>query len=106
MLALLQIGEMDLAEDEMRSQLQGANPDLAAGLLGIAQSFQLPSISLGLGVMAEQRDNVQADTDLYPLRPLDPQGRLHHGPGPALCPGAPGVRASTSGPGAVPAPPG
>ena len=73
-LALLQIGEMDLAEDEMRSLLQGANPDLAAGLLGIAQSFQLPSISLGLGVMAEQRDNVQADTDLYPLVHWAPKG--------------------------------
>ena len=73
-LALLQIGEMDLAEDEMRTQLQGANPDLAAGLLGIAQSFQLPSISLGLGVMAEQRDNVQADTDLYPLVHWTPKG--------------------------------
>jgi len=73
-LALLQVGEMGLAEDEMRGLLRDANPDLAAGLLGIAQSYQLPSIALGLGVMAEQRTSVRADADLYPLFHWKPKG--------------------------------
>jgi soluble lytic murein transglycosylase-like protein len=73
-LALLQVGEMGLAEDEMRGLLRGASPDLASGLLGIAQSYQLPSIALGLGVMAEQRTNVRADVDLYPLFHWKPKG--------------------------------
>src|SRR5215468_4273607 len=73
-LALLQVGEMGLAEDEMRGLLRGASPDLASGLLGIAQSYQLSSISLGLGVAAEQRTNIRADADLYPLIHWKPKG--------------------------------
>jgi soluble lytic murein transglycosylase len=73
-LALLQVGQTGLAEDEMRGLLRGANADLAAGLLGIAQSYQLSSISLGLGVMAEQRSSIRADADLYPLFHWQPKG--------------------------------
>ncbi len=73
-LALIQIGEMGLAEDEMRGLLRGAGPDLAAGLHGIAQAYQLPSVALGLGIIAEQRPNVRADADLYPLPHWAPPG--------------------------------
>src|SRR5262249_9317567 len=61
-------------EDEMRGLLPAANADLASGLLGIAQAYQLSSASLGLGVMAEQQDNVRADADLYPMFRWKPQG--------------------------------
>jgi soluble lytic murein transglycosylase len=73
-LALLQIGEANLAEDEMLTLLPSAGPDLAAGLHAIAQSYQLPSIALGFGVMAERQRSVRADADIYPLPHWQPAG--------------------------------
>ncbi len=58
----------------MRGLLRSASPDLAAGLLAIAQSYQLPSIALGLGVIEEQRPNMRADAELYPLTRWKPAG--------------------------------
>jgi soluble lytic murein transglycosylase len=73
-LGLLQIGELALAEQEMQTLLRSAGPDLAAGLHAVAQVYQLPSISLGLGVLAEQQPNVRADADLYPVPHWKPAG--------------------------------
>ena len=47
---------------------------LVAGLHAVAQIYQLPSISLGLGVLAEQQANVHADADLYPVPHWRPAG--------------------------------
>jgi soluble lytic murein transglycosylase len=73
-LALLQLGETGMAEDEMRGLLRQANPDLAAGLRGIAQLYQLPSVALGLGALADQQPNTRADAELYPLPHWRPNG--------------------------------
>ena len=73
-LGLLQIGEPGLAEQEMQTLLRSAGPDLAAGLHAVAQVYQLPSIALGLGVLAEQQPNVRADADLYPVPHWRPTG--------------------------------
>jgi soluble lytic murein transglycosylase len=73
-LALLQVGELGLAEQEMQTLLRSAGPDLAAGLHAVAQLYQLPSISLGLGVLAEQQASVRADADLYPVPRWRPVG--------------------------------
>jgi soluble lytic murein transglycosylase len=73
-LGLLQIGEVGLAEQEMQSLLASAGPDLAAGLHAVAQFYQLPSISLGLGVLAELKPNIHADADLYPVPRWQPRG--------------------------------
>jgi len=73
-LSLLQIGELSLAEQEMQALLRTAGPDLAAGLHAVAQIYQLPSISLGLGVLAEQQADVHADADLYPVPHWRPVG--------------------------------
>jgi peptidoglycan lytic transglycosylase len=78
-LGLLQIGELALAEQEMQALLRTAGPDLAAGLHAVAQIYQLPSISLGLGVLAEQQAaqhqvNMHADADLYPVPHWQPAG--------------------------------
>ena len=73
-LALLQIGELGPAEQEMQTLLRSAGPDLAAGLHAMAQLYQLPSISLGLGVLAEQQSKVHADADLYPVPHWQPAG--------------------------------
>lgn len=73
-LALLEIGELSLAEQEMQSLLRSAGPDLAAGLHAMAQLYQLPSISLGLGVLAERQGSIHADSDLYPVPHWQPAG--------------------------------
>ena len=73
-LGLLQIGELGLAEEEMQVLLCSAGPDLAAGLHAVAQLYQLPSIALGLGVLAEQQSSVRADADLYPVPHWRPAG--------------------------------
>ncbi|MEA2783189.1 MAG: soluble lytic murein transglycosylase [Rhodospirillaceae bacterium] len=73
-LALLQVGEIGFAEDEMQGLLRNAGPDLAAGLHAIAQVYQLPSLALGLGVAAELQPNRRADADLYPLPRWQPKG--------------------------------
>jgi soluble lytic murein transglycosylase len=73
-LGLLQLGETSLAEDEMRGLLRQASPDLAAGLRGIAQLYQLPSVALGLGALADQLPNTRADAELYPLPHWRPAG--------------------------------
>jgi len=73
-LALLQVGELGLAEQEMQTLLRNAGPDLAAGLHAVAQIYQLPSISLGLGVLTEQQGKVHADADLYPVPHWRPSG--------------------------------
>jgi soluble lytic murein transglycosylase len=73
-LGLLQVGELGPAEQEMQTLLRSAGPDLAAGLHAVAQLYQLPSIALGLGVLAEQQPNVHADADLYPVPHWRPTG--------------------------------
>lgn len=73
-LGLLQIGETGLAEQEMQALLRSAGPDLAAGLHAVAQQYHLPSIALGLGVMAERQPNIRADVDLYPVPGWKPTG--------------------------------
>jgi soluble lytic murein transglycosylase-like protein len=73
-LGLLQVGELGLAEQEMETLLHSAGPDLAAGLHAVAQLYQLPSISLGLGVLAEQQGKIRADADLYPVPHWRPNG--------------------------------
>src|SRR5262249_44589874 len=73
-LALLQVGEPGLAEDEMQSLLGSAGPDLAAGIQAVAQLYELPSVALGLGVMGESHPNLRADGDLYPVPHWQPAG--------------------------------
>jgi soluble lytic murein transglycosylase len=73
-LALLQIGETSLAEQEMQALLPSAGPDLASALHSVAQAYQLPSLALRLGVLAELQPNIHADADLYPVPHWQPKG--------------------------------
>jgi soluble lytic murein transglycosylase len=73
-LALLQIGELGLAEQEMQALLPSAGPDLASAVQTVAQIYQLPSLSLRLGVLAELQLNTHADSDLYPVPHWQPKG--------------------------------
>jgi soluble lytic murein transglycosylase len=73
-LALIQIGEMGLAEDEAQSLLRGAGPDLASGIQAVAQLYELPSVALGIGMIGESQPGLRADADLYPVPHWQPAG--------------------------------
>ncbi len=73
-LALIQVGEMGLAEDEAQSLLRDAGPDLASGIQAVAQIYELPSVALGLGLIGESEPGLRADADLYPVPHWQPPG--------------------------------
>ena len=98
MLALLQVGEAGMAEDEMQALLPRAGPDLAAGIQAVAQIYELPSVALGLGVMGESQPGLRADADLYPVPRWTPPWRLHRRPGASLRACAPGIGLQSAGP--------
>jgi len=74
LLALIQVGEMGLAEDEAQSLLRNAGPDLASGIQAVAQTYELPSVALGIGLMGESQPALRADADLYPVPHWQPPG--------------------------------
>jgi len=74
LLALIQVGEMGLAENEAQSLLRDAGPDLASGIQAVAQIYELPSVALGLGLMGESQPALRADADLYPVPHWQPPG--------------------------------
>lgn len=76
-LALLQVGELSLAEQEMQALLPTAGPDLGSALHVMAEIYQLPSLSLRLGVLAELQSDTHADADLYPVPHWQPRGGFH-----------------------------
>lgn len=73
-LALIQIGENDLAEKEMHQLLQGkGGKELGPAILAVAQAANLPSLSLRLGVQYENRSGQTLDPAIYPLPTWEPQ---------------------------------
>lgn len=66
-LALLQVGKLRLAEDEMQALLAQAGPDLAGALVSVSQLANLPSLALKLGTMIESQYGTTIATALYPV---------------------------------------
>jgi soluble lytic murein transglycosylase-like protein len=66
-LALLQVGKLRLAEDEMQALLAEAGPDLAGALVSVSQLANLPSLALKLGTMIESQYGTTIATALYPV---------------------------------------
>jgi soluble lytic murein transglycosylase-like protein len=73
-LALLQIGKLRLAEDEMQALLAEAGPDMAGALVSVSQLANLPSLSLKLGTMIEAQYGTVIATALYPVPGWEPNG--------------------------------
>jgi hypothetical protein len=65
-LALIQIGENDLAEKEMHQLLQGKGQGTRAVILAVAQAANLPSLSLRLGVQYRTTPARPRSRDLSP----------------------------------------
>ncbi len=73
-MALLEIGQKSLAEDEMRALAPGASPGLAQSLLAFARAAEMPSLTVMLGRAVSSRDGRYHDAAFYPLPVWQPQG--------------------------------
>lgn len=73
-LALLQVGKLRLAEDEMQALLAQAGPELAGALVSVSQLANLPSLSLKLGTMIQAQYGTVIATALYPVPGWEPEG--------------------------------
>ncbi len=73
-MALLQIGEKSLAEDELRDLAGGASPGLAQSLLAFSRAADMPSLTVALGRTVSSRDGRAHDAAFYPLPAWTPTG--------------------------------
>lgn len=73
-MALLEIGEKSLAEDELRALAPGASPGLAQSLLAFARAAEMPSLTVMLGRAVSSRDGRYHDAAFYPLPAWQPEG--------------------------------
>ncbi len=73
-MALLQLGERALAEDEMRGIANGASQGLAQSLLAFARAADMPSLTVSLGRAVSSRDGRTHDAAFYPLPAWQPKG--------------------------------
>lgn len=73
-LALLQIGEIKRAEDEMNVLQTQADPELAEALIAVSQLAEMPTLALRLGSLLARRTGRMLDAALYPLPAWEPEG--------------------------------
>lgn len=74
-LALIQIGKVELAEDELHLLLEGeSGARLAPVVLAVAQAAGLPSVQIRVGARFEASTNVTLDAALYPVPAWQPTG--------------------------------
>ncbi|HEY1721874.1 MAG TPA: lytic transglycosylase domain-containing protein [Magnetospirillaceae bacterium] len=73
-MALLQLGERSLAEDEMIGIAGGASPGLAQSLLAFARAADMPSLTVTLGRAVSSNDGRRHDAAFYPLPAWQPKG--------------------------------
>jgi soluble lytic murein transglycosylase-like protein len=73
-MALLEIGERGVAEDELRALVPGASPGLAQSLLAFARAADMPSLTVSLGRAVSSRDGRYHDAAFYPLPAWQPTG--------------------------------
>jgi soluble lytic murein transglycosylase-like protein len=74
-LALIQIGKVELAEDELHLLLESdAGAQLAPVVLAVAQAAGLPSVQIRVGARYEARTDVTLDAALYPVPAWQPTG--------------------------------
>ncbi len=71
-LALLQSGQRDLAETELRYLNPQGKRDLQDAMLALAEAEHMPSLALQLGGMATRANGAPYDAALYPLPPWQP----------------------------------
>jgi soluble lytic murein transglycosylase-like protein len=73
-LALLQIGQLDLAEAELRSIHPRGNDTLEQALVAIAATASLPNLALHVGTAIPTAEGALYDAALYPVPRWEPAG--------------------------------
>ncbi|WP_374384332.1 lytic transglycosylase domain-containing protein [Dongia sp.] len=71
-LALLQVGEMDLAEKELLILQSESKVDVSDALVAISQAYRLPSLALKIGAWRSLKGGARMDAALYPLPSWQP----------------------------------
>lgn len=72
-LALIQIGQTELAESELRHLNPQGRRDLQTAMLTLAESDHMPSLELQVGSVATDEDGRRYDAALYPVPPWQPE---------------------------------
>ena len=91
-IALVQMGELVLAEEELRIHVWKLDAAYARSLLAVADAAGLPNTSVRAGARLAQFGAETGDRVLYPEPPWTPLQRLHARPGPDVCLHAAGIR--------------
>jgi soluble lytic murein transglycosylase-like protein len=73
-LALIQVGEFERAEAELRRLYPLAGPDLAPTILALAQRANMPALSMRLAGHLMVSENQRFDSALYPIPEWQPEG--------------------------------
>jgi len=73
-LALIQVGEPTRAGLEFQVMRAGATPELAQGMLAVAERLHFPSLTIGLGVSLEDQSGFRFDNALFPMPEWQPKG--------------------------------
>lgn len=73
-IALAQVGETELADDEMTRLASRARPELAQALVALAAELNLPSTQMSLADRAGRMDGRRHDVAKYPLPQWRPAG--------------------------------
>ncbi|TNE35172.1 MAG: lytic transglycosylase domain-containing protein [Alphaproteobacteria bacterium] len=66
-IALSQIGQYNLAAQELRAAFPSANPKLAPLLLALAEQIGAPSVAMRMGLYLWESEDVTWDAAIYPL---------------------------------------
>src|SRR3546814_17814400 len=75
-LSLIQIGQRDRAERELRILQTRAGPELADALFAISQAAEMPALALRLGVVVKLRAGKPHDAATYPLPAWRPKAGI------------------------------
>ncbi|MEX0582700.1 MAG: lytic transglycosylase domain-containing protein [Sneathiella sp.] len=71
--ALSEVGEYDLAAQELRAAFPGANEKLAPLLLALAEEIGAPSVAMRMGLYLWESENVTWDAAIYPMPKWQPE---------------------------------
>lgn len=71
--ALSEIGQFDLAAQELRSAFPSANPRLAPLLLTLSEKIGTPSVAMRMGLYLWESENITWDAAIYPLPKWQPR---------------------------------
>jgi len=73
-LALVQVGQVDMAEEELRRLTPQGRSKLQEAVLALVDSSQMPSLALKIGGIARNDNGQPYDAALYPVPPWQPSG--------------------------------